>query len=104
MTYYNTALVSEFFPWISSLSSKYRTTHLGTEAVTHSANLLHAQSLPDILDRRLNDGINIAGLVLGQPRTQIDLARLHVRDADLVTLEQVRDDRQVAALGELIGE
>lgn len=83
---------------------KCRRSHLGTEAVTHSANLLHAQSLPDILNRSLDDGVNITGLVLGEPSTQIGFARLHVRDAELVTLEQVRDDRQVSALGELISE
>jgi hypothetical protein len=79
-------------------------TYLRAEAVTNSTNTLHAQSLTDILNRSLNDGINIGGLVLRQPRGQIGLARLHIRDADLVTREQVRDDGQVSTLGELIGE
>lgn len=42
--------------------------------------------------------------MLGQPGTQIGFARLHVGDANLVTLEQVRDDRQIATLGEFISE
>lgn len=42
--------------------------------------------------------------MLWQPRTQIGLAGFHVRDADLVALEQVRHDGQVAAVGEIVGE
>jgi hypothetical protein len=79
-------------------------TYLSTEAVPNSTNALHTQSLTDILNRSLNNGINIRGLVLRQPGGQISLARFHIRDADLVTREQVRDDGQVSTLGELIGE
>lgn len=79
-------------------------TYLSTEAVPNSANLLHAQSLTDVLDRSLDDGVDVGGLVLGEPRGEINVAGVHVGDADLVTLEQIRDDGQVAALGELIGE
>lgn len=42
--------------------------------------------------------------MLRQPSDQISLAGLHVRNADLVALEQVGDDGQVAAVGELVGE
>jgi hypothetical protein len=42
--------------------------------------------------------------VLGQPSAEVNLARLHIGNADLVTLEQVRDDGQVSTPGELIGE
>jgi hypothetical protein len=79
-------------------------TYLSTEAVTNSADLLHAQGVTDVLDRSLDDGVDVGGLVLGQPSGEIGLAGFHVGDANLVTLEQIRDDGQVAALGELIGE
>ena len=103
-TYYRTERVSKSYPNIAVYINRIIETYLRTEAVTHSTDLLHAQSLTDILDGSLHDGVDVGRLVLGQPGAQVDLAGIHVGSADLVTLEQVRDDRQVAALGELIGE
>lgn len=79
-------------------------TYLATEAVANSADLLHAESLTDILDGGLNDGLDVGGLVLGKPRGQVSLAGFHVADLDLVALEKIRDDSQVAIVGELVGE
>jgi hypothetical protein len=42
--------------------------------------------------------------VLRKPSGEIDIAGIHISDADLVTLEQIRDDGQEAIVGELIGE
>lgn len=79
-------------------------TYLRTEAVAHSANLLHAESLARVLDGRLHNGVDVAGLVLGEPRGEIDVARLHSLDTDLVTLEQIRDESEVTIVGELVGQ
>lgn len=79
-------------------------TYLATETVANSADLLHAESLTDILDGGLNDGLDVGGLVLGKPRGQVSLAGFHVADLDLVALENIRDDSQVAIVGELVGE
>lgn len=79
-------------------------TYLTAEAVANSADLLNAESLTGILNSRLNDGLNVGGLVVGKPCTQISLARLHVAETDLVALEKIRDDSQVTIVGELVGE
>lgn len=42
--------------------------------------------------------------MVGEPCRQVCLARLHVADTDRVTLEKIRNDSQVAIVGELIGE
>lgn len=39
-----------------------------------------------------------------EPCGEIGLAGLHVADLDLVALEKIRDDGQVAIVGELVGE
>lgn len=77
---------------------------LATEAVADSTDLLDAESLTHVLDGLLDDGVDVGGLVVGQPGGQIGLAGLHGGDGDLVTLEQVGDDSQVAIGGELVGE
>jgi len=77
---------------------------LGTEAVADSTDLLDTESLAQVLDGLVDDGLDIVGLVLGQPGGQVGLARLHDLEGDLVTLEQVRDDGQVAIVGELVGK
>ena len=77
---------------------------LGAEAVADSTDLLDAESLTHVLDGLLDDGVDVGGLVVGQPGGQIGLAGLHGGDGDLVALEQVGDDSQVAIGGELVGE
>ena len=42
--------------------------------------------------------------MLGEPRGEIDVARLHSLDTDLVTLEQIRDESEVSIVGELVGQ
>jgi hypothetical protein len=77
---------------------------LAAEAVANGTDLLDAQGFAHILDGLLDDGVDVVGLVVGQPGGQIGLAGLHVGKRDLVTLEQVRNDGQVAIGGELVGE
>jgi hypothetical protein len=77
---------------------------LAAEAVTSGGDLLDAEGFAHILDGLLDDGVDVVGLVVGQPGGQIGLAGLHVGKRDLVTLEQVRNDGQVAIGGELVGE
>lgn len=77
---------------------------LGTEAVADSTDLLDTESLAQVLDGLVDDGLDIVGLVLGQPGGQVGLTRLHGLEGDLVTLEQVGDDGQVAIVGELVGK
>lgn len=77
---------------VELLPQNQNKTYLPTKAIPNSTNLLHTQRLTDILDRLLNERINNVSLVLRQPSTQISLAGVHVCNADLVALEQVRDD------------
>jgi hypothetical protein len=77
---------------------------LSAEAVADSSDLLDAEGLAHVLDGLLDDRVHIGGLVLGQPGWQVSLAGLHGLDGDLVALEQIRDDGQVAIVGELVGE
>ena len=42
--------------------------------------------------------------MLGQPAGEVDLARFHVGNADIVTLEKVRDHSEIAIVGELVSE
>lgn len=77
---------------------------LATEAVTDGSDLLHAQVLAHVLDGLFDDRIHVAGLVLGEPRGEVDLARVHVANGDLVTLEQIGDNGQEAIVGELVGQ
>lgn len=79
-------------------------TYLATKAIANSANLLHAESITNVLECGLDDGVDIIRLVLREPCTYINIARVHVADVDLVTLEKIRDDGQVAIVGELVGE
>lgn len=79
-------------------------TYLAAEAVPNSADLLHAESLANILDCRLNDRFDISDLVPGEPGGQVDLASFEIANADLVALEKIREDGQVAIVGELVSE
>ena len=42
--------------------------------------------------------------MVGKPCGEISLAGFHIADLDLVALEKIRDDSQVAIVGELVGE
>ena len=42
--------------------------------------------------------------MLGQPAGEVDLAGVHVGNADIVTLEKIRDHSEVAIVGELVSE
>lgn len=42
-----------------------RGTYLSTITVANGANFLHAQGLGDVLNRGLNNGVDVDGLVLG---------------------------------------
>lgn len=42
--------------------------------------------------------------MLGQPAGDVDLARVHVGNANIVTLEKIRDHGEVAIVGELVSE
>ena len=79
-------------------------TYLGTKAVANGADLLHAESLAHVLDGRGHDRIHTLGLVVGEPRREVDLASVHGLGADLVAMEQVGEDGQVAIVGELINQ
>lgn len=79
-------------------------TYLGTEAVTDSADALNAQVSLDVLNGRLDDGVDVGGLVVGEPGTNVELAGLHGDGVDGVAAEKVGEDTQVSIVGELIGE
>jgi hypothetical protein len=85
-------------------SSDLDFTYLTAEAVADSGNLLHTESLTDVLNSRLHNGAHCTRLVLGQPGGEVDLARVHVGNANLVTLEKIRDHGEVAIVGELVSE
>lgn len=90
------------FGWGFGVRNCY--TYLAAEAVANSADLLHAESLTYVLEGGLDNRVDVGGLVVGQPGGQISLARFHSADLDLVALEKIRDDGQVAIVGKLIGE
>lgn len=77
---------------------------LSTEAVADGGDLLHVKSLTHVLDGLFDDGVNVAGLVLGEPSGEVGLARFHIRDGDLVTLEQIGDNGQEAIVGKLVSQ
>lgn len=77
---------------------------LATEAVADGGDLLHVKSLTHILDGLLDDGVDVARLVLGEPSGEVGLARFHVLNRDLVAIEQIGDNGQEAIVGELVGE
>lgn len=79
-------------------------TYLGTEAVTDSADALNAQVSLDVLDGRLDNGVDVGGLVVREPSANVELAGLHGDGVDGVAAEQVGEDTQVSVVGELIGE
>lgn len=57
-----------------------------------------------MLDGSLNNGVNNGRLVVGDPRRQVGLSRLHIGELDGVAAEEVRDHGEVAIVGELVGE
>lgn len=77
---------------------------LATEAVADSSNLLNTEGLAHVLDALLDNRVHMASLVVGKPSGKISLAGFHVAHGDLVTLEQIRDNGQVAIVGELVGQ
>lgn len=79
-------------------------THLATEAVPDTSNALDTEVLADVLDGSLNNGVNNGRLVVGDPRGQVGLSRLHIGELDGVAAEEVRDHGEVAIVGELVGE
>lgn len=79
-------------------------TYLATEAVSDTSNALDTKVLADMLDGSLNNGVNSGRLVVGDPRGEVGLSRLHIFELDGVTAEEVRDHGEVAIVGELVGE
>lgn len=82
----------------------YNQTYLATKAVPNSTNLLNTKALTHIPDRLLHDSVHNVGLVVRQPGGEVALAGLRLGDLHLVAPEQIWDDGQVAAGGELVGE
>lgn len=80
-----------------------RYAHLPTKAVPNTSNTLGTQPA-NILNRRLNNRVNLIGRVVRKPSGQIGLARLHIAQLDGVAAEEVRDDAEVAIRGELVSE
>lgn len=87
---------------LQGCGDRYRSTYLATEAVSNTANPLNTQLLPQVLDGRLDDRVDMGGLVLREPSLKVDLAGLEVLDLDRIALEEIRDDSQVALGGELV--
>lgn len=77
---------------------------LTTEAVADGGNSLHAKGLTHVFNGLLNNGVDIARLVLGEPSGKISLARFHIANRDLIALEQVGNNCQEAIVGELVGQ
>jgi hypothetical protein len=79
-------------------------TDLAAEAVANGTDALNAESLADVLDALLHNGVDLDSRVLGEPVGDVGLAGVHIRRVDGVTVEQVGDDSQVAIVGELVGD
>ena len=81
---------------------------LGTEAVPNSADPLGARRLPDVLDERLGDGLDLLDAVrlprvlAGEPVHYIEVRPAVHRDG--VALEHIRRVGSVAVLGKNIGQ
>lgn len=80
------------------------TTNLATKAVPNTRDALDAQVLADVLDCRLDNGLDARGLVVGDPLGEVNLAGLHIANVDGVATEEVGQDGQVAIVGELVSE
>lgn len=78
--------------------------YLATEAVSSRANLLNTQVLPQVFDGSLDDRVNLVGAMLGKPFLNVDLSGLESVEGQLVTVEEVRNDGQIAVRGEVISE
>ena len=77
---------------------------LGTKAVSNSRDTLSAQFFTDVLNSRLDDGVDVVRLVIGEPGGEVGLSRFHVTELDSVSPEKVGDDTSVSIGGELVGE
>lgn len=62
-------------------------TNLATKAVPNTRDTLNTQVLTNMLDSRLDNGLDARGLVVRNPLGQVDLAGLHVADLDGVATE-----------------
>lgn len=79
-------------------------TYAGTEAVANSGDSLHAEGLAHVLNGLGHNGVDDVGLVSSEPLHNVDVAIVQVIGTDLSTVEQIREDGQVAIVGELIDE
>lgn len=77
---------------------------LGTEAVSNTGDTLSAQFLADVLNSRLDDGVDVARLVVGEPGGEVGFSRFHVAELDGVSLEKIGNDTSVSIGGELVSE
>lgn len=57
-----------------------------------------------MLDSRLDDGLNVRGLVVRDPVWEANLAGLHVTNLDGIATEKIGDNGEIAIVGELVGK
>lgn len=57
-----------------------------------------------MFDGSLNNGVNSGRLVVGDPRREVGLSRLHIGELDGVAAEEVRDHDEITIVGVFVGE
>jgi hypothetical protein len=78
--------------------------HFCAEAVPNSHHLFNAQILPEVLDGRLDNGIDALCGVFGEPGGKVDLPSRIVAQQQRIARKEVWQHRQVAIVGEVVGE
>jgi hypothetical protein len=78
--------------------------YLATEAVTDTSDSLDSQLLSEVLDCRLDNRVDVGGLVLREPGGKISLAGFHVTELDSVLLEEIGNDSEVSIASKFVGK
>lgn len=88
----------------STLQFSKHGAYLSTKAVTDTSDSLDSQVLPEVLDCRLDNRVDVGRLVLSKPCGKISLAGFHVTELDSVFLEEIGNNGEVSIGCELVGK
>jgi hypothetical protein len=81
-----------------------RVLYLATKAISDGDNFFHAQILPQVLDRSLNDWIDTLHRVLGEPLWEIDLPSLIIAKEQGIAGKDIGNDCEVSIARKVIGK
>jgi hypothetical protein len=78
--------------------------YLATKAVTDTSDFLDSQVLSEVLDCRLDNRVDVGGLVLRKPSGKISLSGFHVTELDSILLEEIGNNGKVSIGSEFVGK